>query len=360
MVRDYAVAPGEYLEEWLEENPEITQKQLADDLGISRKQVNAILRGRAPISAQVAMRLEKVTPISSRAWLVYQAQFDSDTARLEEEHELATHADEISPQVAKYLREIGATEATKRNPGRLYADLLAHVGCGSYEVFRHRCDEVFDGTGAVAALKESGRDVDPMALLAWVAQAEKSDAFKTLSRTCYSKQGLLDVIPHIRNRVAYPDATMLAEIQEMLADKGVVLVDCKAPEKFPLHGVTYWKDDTPIVLFTERRRTDGYIVWAIFHELGHVACDERSGGEYGLVKSKAQIAREEKAANEFARETLFGSEGLRPFKGLTRSVDISRVAQSIGVSPGVAVAEMHKRRMLDYSYGNDLMVDLVG
>ena len=71
-----------------------------------------------------------------------------------------------------------------------------------------------------------------------------------------------------------------------------------------------------------------------------MVCDERSGGEYGLVKSKAQIAREEKAANEFARETLFGSEGLRPFKGLTRSVDISRVAQAIGVSPGVAVAAM--------------------
>lgn len=41
-------------------------------------------------------------------------------------------------------------------------------------------------------------------------------------------------------------------------------------------------------------------------------------------------------------------------------MDIRRVAQSIGVSPGVAVAAMHKKRMLDYSYGNDLMVDLVG
>ena len=41
-------------------------------------------------------------------------------------------------------------------------------------------------------------------------------------------------------------------------------------------------------------------------------------------------------------------------------MDIRCVAQSIGVSPGVAVAAMHKKRMLDYSYGNDLMVDLVG
>ena len=91
-----------------------------------------------------------------------------------------------------------------------------------------------------------------------------------------------------------------------------------------------------------------------------MVCDERSGGEYGLVKSKAQIAREEKAANAFAQKTLFGSEGLRPFKGLTRSMDIKYVAQSIGVSPGVAVVAMHKKRMLDYGYGNDLMVDLVG
>ena len=41
-------------------------------------------------------------------------------------------------------------------------------------------------------------------------------------------------------------------------------------------------------------------------------------------------------------------------------MDISCVAQSIGVSPGVAVVAMHKKRILDYSYGNDLMVDLVG
>ena len=66
-----------------------------------------------------------------------------------------------------------------------------------------------------------------------------------------------------------------------------------------------------------------------------MVCDERGGGSL--------------AARGCARS-----------KGLTRSMDIRRVAQTIGVSPGVAVAAMHKKRMLDYSYGNDLMVDLVG
>ena len=358
-MRDYAVAPGEYLDEWLEEHPEITQTQLADDLGISRKQVNAILHGRAVISTQVAMRLEKVTPISARAWLVYQAEYDSNVARLAEEHELEKHADDISPQTAKYLRDIGATTATRHNIGRLYADLLAHTGCGSYEVFRKRCENAFSGPDAVAALRESGKQVDPVALLAWVAQAEKSDAFRHLHAARYTRTTLLEAIPQIRNRAAHPDLQMLSDIQEMLATVGVVLVDCTPPDKFPLHGITYWSDDSPIVLYTERRKKDGYIVWAIFHELGHVLNDNRNGGQYGLAKTKIQRAEEEKVANKFAKMTLFGSAGLSPFKGRTSSAEIKAIAQEVGVSPGVAVAAMHRARMLPYNCGNDLMVDLV-
>lgn len=209
-MRDYAVAPGEYLDEWLDEHPEVTQAQLADRLGVSRKLVNAILRGRAPISTQVAMRLEKVTPITAKAWLIYQVQYDSDLARIAEEQELETHASEITPQTAKYLRDIGATTATRRDPGRLYADLLAHTGYGSYEAFKRRCESVFDGPDAVAALRESGSEVDPVALLAWVAQAEKSESFRHLhQRARYSNEALRKVIPRVRERVSRPDANML-------------------------------------------------------------------------------------------------------------------------------------------------------
>lgn len=357
-MRDYVVAPGEYLDEWLEEHPEVTQVQLAEDLGISRKQVNAILHGRASISAQIAMRLEKVTPIPARAWLTYQAVYDSGMARITEERQLEEHVDEISPQTAKYLREIGATSATRRSGGRLYADLLAHVGCGSYEVFRRRCDEVFDGADAVAALRESGKDVDPVALLTWVAQAEKSARPRRSCAPRYSEDALIEVIPQVRSRAAWPDSEMLGDIQDLLETAGVVLVDCAPPEKFPLHGVTYWVGGSPTVLYTERRKKDGFIVWAIFHELGHVLKDERNGGAYGLVKTKAQRGKEEKAANAFAQKELFGDGGLSAFRGLTSSSDIRAAAQAMGVSPGVAVAAMHRKRMLDYRFGNDLLVDL--
>lgn len=58
MDSNYAVAPGEYLQEWLDEN-ETTQQQAADLLGCSRKLVNEIVNGRAPVTPDTATRLQQ-------------------------------------------------------------------------------------------------------------------------------------------------------------------------------------------------------------------------------------------------------------------------------------------------------------
>ncbi|WP_234823972.1 HigA family addiction module antitoxin [Mycobacteroides abscessus] len=56
---NYAVAPGEYLQEWIDEQG-FSQQRVAEMLGCSRKQVNEIIHGRAPIAADTAMRLARV------------------------------------------------------------------------------------------------------------------------------------------------------------------------------------------------------------------------------------------------------------------------------------------------------------
>ena len=42
---------------------------------------------------------------------------------------------------------------------------------------------------------------------------------------------------------------------------------------------------------------------------------------------------------------------------MTSRAGIVRDAKAVGVSPGVAVNEMHGTRMLDYGWCNDLLVD---
>lgn len=147
----------------------------------------------------------------------------------------------------------------------------------------------------------------------------------------------------------------------MLADVGVVLMVVEAPKNFPLHGVTRWIDKrVPVIQQTGRRGTDGFIIWTLFREIGHVLEDPRGKMHLEYSNEKQRNTEAEKKANQFAAGVFFGPSGLTPFEGLTSDRDIIATAKQVGVSPGVAVHQMHRRRMLDYSYGNRLCIELKG
>ena len=92
---------------------------------------------------------------------------------------------------------------------------------------------------------------------------------------------------------------------------------------------------------------DGFVIWTLFHEIGHVLNDPR--GEMHLEYSTEQKRNTaaERAANAFAMEILFGDSGIKPFEGLTLNREIADTARQVGVAPGVAVHQMHRKRLLD-------------
>lgn len=134
----------------------MTQAQLAERLDVSRKLVNEIINAKAPVSPTVATRLERVTSIPAKAWLLYQAQYDADVARREDISSLAEYAYIIPVNLGSYLRKVGATSATMRDAGQLVADFLDHIQCGTINAFEQRC-RLINGGAAFATLKESGR-----------------------------------------------------------------------------------------------------------------------------------------------------------------------------------------------------------
>lgn len=82
---NYAVAPGEYLEEWVDEHG-LSLQAAAGLLGYSHEQVNEIISGRVPITAETATRLARVTGITARSWLRYEAAYRAATKRPRQGH----------------------------------------------------------------------------------------------------------------------------------------------------------------------------------------------------------------------------------------------------------------------------------
>ena len=102
---DYAVSPGDFLRDWLEENS-TTQLQLANDIGVSRKHISAILAG-STLSADIAAKLASATGYSARWWMKIESQHRADIARIALEKELAGAATNVSAKVTKFLRAQG-------------------------------------------------------------------------------------------------------------------------------------------------------------------------------------------------------------------------------------------------------------
>ena len=73
------VHPGAFLREDVLPAVTMTKSDVARALGISRAQLYAILAGKAPVTAQVALRLGRFFGNGPELWLAMQSQFDLET-----------------------------------------------------------------------------------------------------------------------------------------------------------------------------------------------------------------------------------------------------------------------------------------
>ena len=82
--RSFAVHPGAWLRTELVEPNGLSVTDTAQRLGVSRQAVSALLNGRAGLSAEMAIRIEKLFGVSADTMLRMQATHDLAQARINE------------------------------------------------------------------------------------------------------------------------------------------------------------------------------------------------------------------------------------------------------------------------------------
>ncbi len=90
------VHPGSYLKELLDELG-LSQYRLAHDIGIPTMRISHVVRGTRPLTAELALRLERYFGQSARYWLQLQSRYDLDIAE-----------DEIGRRVVREVRRCKA------------------------------------------------------------------------------------------------------------------------------------------------------------------------------------------------------------------------------------------------------------
>lgn len=82
--------PGVYIARGLLKDYGFTQQRLADQLGVSRRTVNQLVNGRRGVTADMALRMGKLTKTSPKFWLNLQTAVDLWAAEAGARRELAT------------------------------------------------------------------------------------------------------------------------------------------------------------------------------------------------------------------------------------------------------------------------------
>ena len=89
-------SPGEFITEDILREYKMTQGQLADALGVSRRTINQIINNRRSVTADMALRLARYTGGTPEFWLNVQNSWDLWNA----EQAAKTDLEKIKPLVA--------------------------------------------------------------------------------------------------------------------------------------------------------------------------------------------------------------------------------------------------------------------
>ncbi len=101
------VHPGVYVKELLDELG-LSQYRLARELGVPAMRISYLVKGKRPLTAELALRLGRYFGQSPRYWINLQSRYDMDVAE-----------DALSKRVAREVRPLKEVSVSAHSPSAM-------------------------------------------------------------------------------------------------------------------------------------------------------------------------------------------------------------------------------------------------
>lgn len=346
--RDWAVAPGEILQEALEDR-DMSQSELARRMGRPIKTINEIVNGKAAITPDTAIQLERTLGITATFWNNLEAAYREHLARERAREELEAEAAWVDAFPVKELAEHGLVERGPTKADTL-ASLLRFFGMSNPRTWERHW------LAPAAAFRASPAfDSSPHAVAAWLRWGEREAA--NIPTEPFDAARLRQVLTEIRGLTRQePFMQTLARVQSLLASAGVALVITPEVGKTRLSGAARWlSPDKAIIQLSLRHKSNDHFWFSLFHEVRHLLTRKRT--DFIDVNVEADDdTPDERAADQFARDTLIPPQAYAAFvrSGSFSESAIREFAKDIGIAPGIVVGRLQRDKHIPPSHHNNL------
>lgn len=340
---DYAVAPGNTLQETIA-HLGIDQAELAERTGLAKKTLNQIIKGKAPLSQQTALLLERVTNVPARMWNNLEANYREQLAKLAARDEMRQQAEWLKQVPTKELIARGYLQATN-DVTQLLEQTLCFFRVASVAAWREGW-----GHGQFAFRKSTQVQELDCKLAAWLRIAEATA--EQIEVATYSKSKFASAVADIREMTCATPEKFLPAMRLACEGAGVAL--CLVPE-IPggkISGAAKWitKDKAMIAVNLRGKKND--LFWfTFFHEAGHILHDSKKRTYVDVAYTDDPC---EHQANRFARDMLIPDQHSQRLKQLKTAAQVISFAREIGIAPGIVVGRLQHERIVQFSHLNSL------
>lgn len=345
-VPDYAVSPGEVLKDYLD-SCGMTQAELADRLGFTKKTVNEIIRGKARIMPETALKLERVFGRPAHFWNNLERQYQEDRVRLADQQRLREHLDWLKGVPVKAMAERGFIRKFKDKLEQL-DEVLRFFGVADPEQWRTVWEQ------HQVAYRQSLR-FEPCAeaVSAWLRQGE----IEALRIDCapFDRRGFQAALDEIRALTREPPEVFEPRLVELCAGVGVAVVLVPELPKTGISGATRWLKNKAVIQLSLRYKSNDQLWFTFFHEAGHIL---KHGRKAIFLEGNGMDSEQEEEANAFARDKLIPPTAYATFvKTWGRTLnEIKCFAHQIGIAPGIVVGRLQHDCLLPVTHGNKLKI----
>jgi HTH-type transcriptional regulator/antitoxin HigA len=327
---DAVSLPGETLLDAIEELG-MSQAELALRTGKTAKAINEIIKGKTAITPETAMQLERALGVPASFWNNRQRQYDEHKARLQEQRKLESQAAWVGNFPYKKMADYGWVPDTRSRLERS-KNLLTYFEVASPEAF-----ERYWGGMEVRYRKSESFRADKYALAAWLRRGEM--VAKQIECRPYDPRGFKRCLKDVRALTIDPPSIFQEKLTGICRAHGVAVVFVRELPK-TASGATRWLTPHKALLqLSLRYKTDDHLWFTFFHEVAHILLHQRKSI---FLENGNHEGQQEEDANEFATEFLVPRSSLLEFVStgdLSRN-SIRKFAESLGVSPGIAVGQL--------------------
>ncbi len=340
---------GVYLE-WILETRGIKQVELAKRCGRPTKTISEIISGKAAITPETALQLERVLGVNANLWVRLDSQYQLQKAR----HRDSEDSSDIKSRKWAKSFPIGEMQrlgfiTAPQDQEHLVDSLLRYFKVSNVSAWTKFWNDRVD----LARLKQTKHhSIDRYAVIAWLNQGERIAA--SIETSKFDEAKFRNALQNLRQLTREPWRDCETQIINVCRQAGVAVVLVPHLSKTGIRGAAYWATkDKAVIILSDRNKSQASVWFAFFHESAHILLHSKKTVFIDHEKDGSAEEQIEKEADSFSAELLIPEpllkEAISRTSGNLTAAWIEETSSWMGVGADLLLARLQHENLLKHN-----------